>query len=265
MNKSTRVPLLALATLLVGVCTVPAWADDDSDDDSDDDNDIEIPFEVGKLFFQLNDTDGDLGIHMKVDGEAWKYLSVEDPNERRMLNIRVRGRLRRQGLTELAFESAEPTFDELTPDEFFERFPEGIYEIEGYTLDGEERENEVEITHVLPAPPGDLMVSGLAAPDDCDEGPVPAVANPVTLSWGPVTGSHPKIGKAGAIEVTRYEVAVEIEEPDFLKLEVDLPPHVTMLEIPAGFIDEGDEFKFQVLVTDIGGNETSSESCFEVP
>jgi hypothetical protein len=38
-----------------------------------------------------------------------------------------------------------------------------------------------------------------------------------------------------------------------------------VLEVPAGFIDQGDEFKFQVLVTDIGGNETSSESCFEVP
>ena len=85
---------------------------------------------------------------MKVDGEPWKYLSVEDPNGRHMLNIRVRGRLRRQGLTELAFESAEPTFDELTPDEFFERFPEGQYDIEGVTVDGEELESETEITHL---------------------------------------------------------------------------------------------------------------------
>ena len=261
MNKSTRVPLFALATLLVGVCTAPAWADDDSDDE----NDIEIPFKVGKLFFQLNDTDGDLGIHMKVDGEPWKHLMVEDPNERRMLNIRVRGRLRRQGLTELAFESAEPTFDELTPAEFFARFPEGIYEIEGRTKDGQERENEVEITHVLPAPPDNLRASGMATPEDCEEGPVPAVGSPVILSWDAVIGSHPDIGKNGAIEVTRYEVAVEIEEPEFLKLEVDLPPHVTMLEIPAGFTAQGvGEIKFQVLVTDIGGNETSSESCFEL-
>ena len=259
MNKSIRVPLFALATLLVGVCTVPAWADDDEDD-------IEIPFEVGKLFFQLNDTDGDLGIHMKVDGKAWKRLVVEHPNGRRMLNIRVRGRLRRQGLTELAFESAEPTFDELTPAEFFARFPAGIYELEGYTLEGEERENEVEITHVLPAPPGALMVSGTPAPEDCGEDPVPVVGNPVTLSWDAVTESHPDIGTAGNIEVTRYEVAVEIEEPEFLKLEVDLPPGVTMFEIPAGFLGQGEgEVKFQVLVTDAGGNETSGESCFELP
>ncbi|PVV14374.1 MAG: hypothetical protein B6D82_06070, partial [gamma proteobacterium symbiont of Ctena orbiculata] len=94
------------------------------------------------MFFELNDTDGDLGIHGKVDGDEWKRLEIEDPYERRMMNIRAIGRLKRQGITELFFESAEPTFDELDPKKFFKRFPEGIYEIEGITLDGEERENE---------------------------------------------------------------------------------------------------------------------------
>ena len=36
---------------------------------------------------------------------------------------------------------------------FFERFPEGIYEIEGKALDGEELESETEVTHIMPAPP----------------------------------------------------------------------------------------------------------------
>jgi len=241
------------APLLLGLSTSTSWAGDEA----------EVPFTVGKLFFQLNDTDGDLGIHMKVDGEPWKHLSIEDARGRRMLNIRARGRLRRQGLTELAFESAEPTFDELTPAEFFARFPEGVYDIEGITLSGEERENEVTITHVLPAPPVGLAVSGIAAPDDCDEGVVPIVGNPVVLSWDAVTTSHPDIGKPGPVDVTRYELAVEIEGDSTLKLEVDLPPDLTSLEIPPGFINQGEEFKFQVLVTDAGGNETSSESCFE--
>lgn len=253
MSTRTHLSLFAATFILAG--TLPAWAQDED----------ELPFEVGKLFFQLNDTDGDLGIHMNADGEPWKHLSVEDPSGRRMLNIMTRGRLRRQGLTELAFESAEPQFDELDPEEFFARFPEGVYEIEGVTLEGEERENEVLITHVLPAPPANLAVSGMPAPDDCDEGAVPVVGNPVILSWGAVTESHPELGREGQIDVTRYELAVEVEEPRFLKLEVDLPPEVTQLEIPAGFIAQGEEFKFQVLVTDAGGNETSSESCFEVP
>jgi hypothetical protein len=31
--------------------------------------DEEVPFSVARLFFQLNDTDGDLGIHMVIDGD----------------------------------------------------------------------------------------------------------------------------------------------------------------------------------------------------
>lgn len=70
-----------------------------------------------------------------------------------LLGITTRSKLRLQGLTELQFESAEPTFDELDPSKFFRRFPEGneIYEIEADTLDGGELESEVEIYHVLPA------------------------------------------------------------------------------------------------------------------
>ncbi|UCD82196.1 MAG: hypothetical protein JSW26_12455, partial [Desulfobacterales bacterium] len=31
----------------------------------------EISFDEAKLFFELNNTDGDLGIHALIDGEAW--------------------------------------------------------------------------------------------------------------------------------------------------------------------------------------------------
>jgi hypothetical protein len=255
MNTHRIAPLAALATLALAIVQPTAAAAQD---------DEETPFDVGKLFFQLNDTDGDLGIHMLLDGDPWARVTVEDPDGRRLLAVRPRGRLRQQGLTELKFESAEPTFDELAAEEFFARFPEGAYEIEGVTLDGEVLDSEVVITHVLPAPPENLMVSGMAAPEDCDEGVVPMVAGPVVLSWDPVTMSHPELGRAGDIEVTRYELAVEVDDTE-LKLEVTLPPDVTALGVPAGFVAQGEEFKFQVLVTDAGGNETSSESCFIVP
>ena len=77
---------------------------------------------------------------------CWKWISIENPNERRLLKARVRGALRRQGMTELFFESAEPTFDELDPANFFARFPAGEYEIEGLTLNGEEIESETMLT-----------------------------------------------------------------------------------------------------------------------
>jgi hypothetical protein len=131
---------------------------------ADDDGD-EIPFDVANVFAELNDTDGDLGFHALIDGDAWKRLEIEDPNERQMLYVRVTGRLGRQGLTELFFESAEPPFDELPPEEFFRRFPEGAYEISGRTIDGEERDSVAVFTHVMPAPPDNIEVNGEQVPE----------------------------------------------------------------------------------------------------
>ncbi|MCP4984459.1 MAG: hypothetical protein GY935_28645, partial [Gammaproteobacteria bacterium] len=144
--KYLKIPILVLVTALS--TSTLALAND---------NDDEVPFDEARLFFELNDTDGDLGIHGKIDGDEWKYLEIEDPRDRKMLNVWVRGRLRRQGLTELFFESAEPTFDELDPETFFRRFPEGEYDIEGMTLDGEERESEVYLSHVIPAAPDNVQ------------------------------------------------------------------------------------------------------------
>ena len=133
ISKWRMCAVAALALVLTS--TVPmVWADDDDD---------EIPFDEAHLFFELNNTDGDLGIHALIDGDAWKKLEIEDPRERKMLDVRVSGRLGRQGLTEIFFESAEPTFDELSPKKFFRRFKEGIYEVEGKTLEGKELESEV--------------------------------------------------------------------------------------------------------------------------
>ena len=100
-------------------------------------DEAEIPFDVATLYFELNNTDGDLGFHGLIDGDAWKRLEIENPKERRLLNVFVQSRLRRQGLTEFFFESAEPTFDELAPKKFFRRFPEGEYEISGIDVESD--------------------------------------------------------------------------------------------------------------------------------
>lgn len=36
----------------------------------------EIPFSVADVYFELYDTDGDLGIHALIDGEPWKKLEI---------------------------------------------------------------------------------------------------------------------------------------------------------------------------------------------
>ena len=153
-----------------------------------------------------------------------------------MLNIFVQGRLRRQGLTELFFESAEPTFDELSTKRFFRRFPEGEYEIEGTTLDGEELESEVFLSHVMPAPPVVYLNDDFAA-ESCEADlPEVIVGEPVIISWDLVTESHPGLGKFGDIEVHNYEVVVEIDETPW-KTSIILPPNATSFQIPPEILD----------------------------
>ena len=256
-----RVLLAAVVTLILVAGAPGGWADED-----------EIPFDVAEIFFELNDTDGDLGIHALIDGEAWKKLKVKDPRKRKMLNIKVQGRLRRQGLTEVFFESAEPTFDELSPEEFFRRFPEGEYEIEGKTLEGKKLESETQVTHTMPAPPVPT-VNGEPMAQVCDEDDqafdASEVSAPVTIAWDEVSRSHPDLGTQPptAVVIHNYEIVVEVE------LEVDgeeftsvfsviLPPEARSMTIPAQFLTLGEEFKYEVLAREESFNQTAVESCF---
>jgi hypothetical protein len=70
---------------------------------ANDDDEDETAFEEGRLFLELNDTDGDLGIHGKIDGDEWKRLKIEDPYERKMLDVKVKGRLKRQKADRVVF------------------------------------------------------------------------------------------------------------------------------------------------------------------
>jgi hypothetical protein len=222
-------------------------------------------FSVANVIAELNNTDGDLGFHSLIDGDAWKLVQMKDPNGRKILQVRPIRSLGRQGMTELFFESAEPTFDELSPGEFFDRFPEGEYEISGRTIDGKKLKSIAVFSHVMPAPPV-IFANDDPMPEDCDAGPVPEVADPdsIIISWDPVTTSHPDIGEADVeIEVEFYEVVVEREEPA-LKFTVDLPPDVTTLQLPPGLATPGDRFKGEVLVREGSGNQTATESCFDV-
>lgn len=262
--KFTVLSLAGLALALASP-TSGVWAEDDG-----------IPFSEAHLFFELNNTDGDLGIHALIDGDAWKKLEIEDPKERKMLDVRVRGRLQKQGLTEIFFESAEPTFDELSPQSFFRRFPAGTYEIEGQTLEGVELESEVELTHVMPAPP-QPKVNGADMAEQCDEEEpgfdITVTGTPVTIAWPAVTSSHPDKDGGGAavqppvkVNIHNYEVVVEVEGDEFTSvMHVVLPPDARSMTVPEEFTDLGTEFKYEVLAREESFNQTAVESCFKIP
>ena len=234
----------------------------------------EIPFDEAHIFFELNDTDGDLGIHALIDGDAWKRLAIEDPKESVILDVFVRGRLRNQGLTEFFFESAEPSFDELSPGQFFSRFPAGIYEIEGVTLEGEELESEVRITHRMPAP-AEPVVNAVSMAEQCDDAEpgydAPTLTAPVTITWPAVDRTHPDLGSprdSTNIRIRNYEVVVEAEVEGLNGEEFTsvfsalLPPDVTSMSIPEEFLARSDTFKYEVLAREKGFNQTAVESCF---
>jgi hypothetical protein len=223
----------------------------------------EPPLKTARLFFELNDSDGDLGIHGQISNDdPLKRIRVEDPREKVILSISAVGRLARQGLSEIPFESAEPSFDDLAPSDFFLRFPEGIYEVEGLALDGTEYESETFLSHVLVAPPEDVTVSGVPLDEECDDGGE-AVSSPVVIEWAPVTRSHPTLGSSGPVSVQHYEVVVEIEGTDF-KAKAVLPPDVTEFEVPAAVLELSDELKYEIIVLNDNGNQTAVESCFSL-
>ena len=261
---NTRLVPLLIGAAAVAMTTQVSMGQGDGDEDEE-----ELEFEEAHLYFELNDTDGDLGIHGKIDGDAWKSLEIADPAERTLMNVLVRGALRRQGMTEIFFESDEPRFDELPPAKFFKRFPEGTYEIEGETLEGDELEGEVELSHVLAGPPGNVMVNDQAAAANCDA-ELPVVSEPITISWDGVTQSHPTLGRTGVpVVVQQYQVVGEIERdgetPNVLVFAVDLPSGVTSFEFPEDFTGMAeDEIKFEIVTKLDNGNQTAVESCFEL-
>jgi hypothetical protein len=265
------------------------------------DDEDEEPFEEARLFFELNDTDGDLGIHGKVDGDAWKRVKIEGPNDRKLLDIKVKSKLKRQGLTELFFESSEPTFGELDPEVFFDRFPEGLYEWEGKTLDGEEIEGEVFLSQKIPAAPMVSSVGDDMAPAD-DECWDPGDVDEVVISWEPVTHTHASLGAdtgapLGENSVIYYEFVVEVDDTEF-KSTALVTPDTTSWTVSEDFIEmaEGlmvededtrmevpvEEIKFEIIVrvetgeyeeVDDGeieivdsrpGNQSAVESCFDL-
>jgi hypothetical protein len=219
------------------------------------------PFPVAELFLELNNTDRDLGIHANLDGGGWTRLEVEGPHGRPLLGIVTTGSMRRQALTQLSFESTEPPLDELAPEVFLRRFPEGIYEISGLAQDGSEYESRIHLSHVLAAPVVST-VSGQPAAESCSAAVLPVVYSPVMIDWGPVTTSHPELGKPGPVTISRYQFFVQQGDT---KLSLDLTPDVTAFEIPASLTVAGGVFKFEIIARTTGGNNTAVESCFRVP
>ncbi len=106
------------------------------------------PFDVAEVFFEFNTTDNDLGFQIFLDAEGWQRLSLADPARRNTVEINARGALSELGITELRFESAEPS-----PAEVLALFPPGPYRFTGMTVEGQRLASTARLSHrFLPAP-----------------------------------------------------------------------------------------------------------------
>jgi len=235
--RSKLLPAVGLAAVLaVAVASSIASADDLAKP---------IRFSKAKILIELNETGNDAGIQMLLDGEGWEQVTVYGPDGgRKLIDIRARGSVAQIGLTELSFESEEPSLAELPLEDLLAMFPEGRYRIVGTTVEGRDLIGSAVLSHDIPAGPS------LVAPV---EG---AIVDPdaLVIDWDPVV-------EPAGIQIRGYQVIVELPQP-LRTFSVDLPAAVTAVSVPAEFLEPGTDYKFEILAVAKNGNQTITESTF---
>jgi hypothetical protein len=233
-------------------------------------------FDEIKVLVEINATDGDIGFHALLDGDAWDQVTVDDPSGITIFQEMAQGPLAEQGLTENFFESSEPVcaaelVEEegerfVTLSEFQERFPAGTYTFVGSTRESGMLTGTGELTYNLPAAPDIAGFDGT--------GNVPTDDANVQWSHGddlgvcPFEGLHPA---PEAVQEAGWQVVVEPEDDESVSplrvFSVDLTPEVTSVRVPQEFLDayvaQGvNVFKFEIVAIEESGNQTASEGIF---
>lgn len=192
-----------------------------------------VPFAAAELFFELNSTDNDLGLQVFLDtDDGWKRVRVLDPARRDILEFETAGRLSRLGLTELRFESAEPS-----PEEVLALFPPGEYRFRGRTVEDEQLASSATLSHDFPPAP-------TFSPSD-----------------GEVVDPRNTVVEWTAPEAEQVEIIIEQEELEHV-LDVILSGSTRRLRVPAQFLQPGLEYNIEILSIGENGNRIITESSF---
>ncbi len=200
------------------------------------------------IYIEINETDGDAGIHVFLDGVGWDTMQMTGPNGVEF-SVLAENSVGLQGITEFFFESAEPSFEEQTLEELLELFPEGRYKFRGTTTEGKILKGRARLTHALPD--GPVLVSPIDGeavdPDDA------------VFSWEAVDDPD-------GSEIVGYEIIGGCEEPGFVEFAAKVGPDVTSITVSPEILDQegADECKWEVLAIEESGNQTLSESEFTI-
>ncbi len=228
-------------TLVIGCSDAPAAPESPAqasnsalkERDEDEDSGSRIPFTALRLFFEFNSTANDLGVQLLLDAEEWKRVTAFDPGRRKIFEITANGRLQELGLTELVFESAEPS-----PAEVLALFPPGNYRFEGRTLGKDMLVGTAALSHALPPAPSFTPSQGELVD-----------RNNVVINWNPIPG------------IASYQVIVENADLGVTMI-VDLKPPVTSLQVPSAFLRPNTAYQAEVLAIASNGNRTITEGRF---
>jgi hypothetical protein len=201
--------------------------------------------EESRIYIEYNSTDNDLGFHVALDGEDWRTMSIVNPDGRTIFDVAGRGPYARHGLTELFFEGAEPTLDEVPLSRLLSQFPEGRYHFEGVTVDGRKIAGVGVLTHAVPAGPEvSALVSG----------------GGVVIQWEPVNGVPDGFPQRD-IEIAGYQVIVAES------FQVTVPASETQVTLPREFVESlgAGTYGYEVLAIETGGNQTITAATFDLP
>jgi hypothetical protein len=273
---------MASAALLVGagLSTAPSAADEELDE-----------------FFvriEINASDGDVGGHIKLDGEGWDTMAVTDPRPMDIYVLNAEGVLQDQGQTESFSESTEPLcYNPLADDDpenddedwqtladFLLQFIEGDYTASGMTVDGDPIEGEYTLVHEVPAAPDISRTDGRHFEIDDDDF--------VVIRWrkGDDFGECSTDAETGANDgglvptnkVELWEITVEPDVEDEVLEDANLLKTVFTVQLAGNqrkkvtvpseyfrkYLRKGiTEFKFEIGAR-VHENQTFSEGAFTV-
>src|SRR5262245_37252733 len=108
MTKHMSILRIVLLVISVLALSAPTWA-------------AAPKFEASRIFIEYNSTDNDLGFHVFLDAEDWKSMRIVNPSGVTIFEATGKGPYGRPslGLSEMFFEGAEPTLDEIPLETLF--------------------------------------------------------------------------------------------------------------------------------------------------
>ena len=216
-----------------------------------------VPLKEAKLNIEHNATDGDTGFQGFIDSEGWRRLAARGPGGQ-ILTFETRGALANLGLTELFFESVEPENKDVPINRLLSTLPEGRYTFSGVGQENGRSTGRTAgtawLTHDIPAGPTLLTPATDAR--------VPSRG--LVARWKPV--SRTITGKPARIVAYQLVIEKDGEPPRHMigtfALSMYLPPSVTSIAVPNGFLQPRTAYTWEVLAIERSGNQTLSSGSF---